>query len=210
MRPLIYVPIIHSEVDMGKTAPALRRAYAARFGPRRWRQHQQLIAAFWKEIEAALRHRRIDYGHVKLYQDGLPVCGHEGKIVQALAAQGSPNHGLLRKLMGKGAQLVGTEDPTLLLREYKQIRAELTQPQPPLTAKRVSQSLLRRRDRFVARRIDATLAGGETGIVFMGALHRVFELLPADIRVDILLPRGLPTAQDGQRHPRKKSRKVSL
>lgn len=206
MRQLIYIPIIHSEADMGTTAGALRRAYAKRFGAGGWRQHQQAIATFWTETEATLRNLRMDYERVKLYQDGLPVCGREREIAEALAAQGSPNHRLLLKLMAKGAQLVGTEDPKLLLQEYEQIRAELRKSQSTLQAKRASQSLLQRRDRFVARRIDATLALGATGIVFMGALHRLFEILPTDIRVDFLSPHGLRTAHDLQHKRQEKSR----
>jgi len=202
MRKLIYVPIIHSEADMGTAAPALRRAYAARFGARGWRQHQHVIASFWGQTEAALRKLRVDYRRAKLYQDGLPVCGREREIVEALAARGSVNHSLLLKLMMKGAQLVGTEDPKLLLKEYEQIRAELGKSQPSPQAKRTSQLLLRQRDRFVARRIDTTLASGETGIVFMGALHRVFELLPADIEVQFLFARKLPTSPESK-HNRK-------
>lgn len=193
MRKLIYVPIIHSEADMGRTAPALRRAYAARFGAGRWRKHQQLIARFWKETEAALRNLRTDYSHVKLYQDGLPVCGREREIVEALADRGSPNHCLLLKLVAKGAQLIGTEDPVLLLTEYEQIQAELSTGHCTAEAKRASQSLLDRRDRFVTSRIDATLSEGETGIAFMGALHRVFEILPPDVRLGFLVSHGPQT-----------------
>ena len=201
MRKVIYVPIIHSEADMGRSAPALRRAYAARFGAGRWRKHQQLIATFWKETERALRNLRTDFSHVKLYQDGLPVCGREREIVEALADRGSPNHRLLLKLMAKGAQLVGTEDPALLLTEYEQIRTELSTGHSTAEAKRASQSLLDRRDRFVGSRIDATLAAGEVGIVFMGALHRVFEMLPPDVKLEFLVARG-PQMRPRSRHRR--------
>jgi hypothetical protein len=42
---------------------------------------------------------------------------------------------------------------------------------------------LDQRDRFIARRIDGTLAGGEVGILFLGALHRAVERLPDSVAV---------------------------
>jgi len=42
---------------------------------------------------------------------------------------------------------------------------------------REGRALLGKRDDFVARRIDETLADGETGILFLGLLHRVDEIV---------------------------------
>ena len=42
------------------------------------------------------------------------------------------------------------------------------------------------RDAFIARRIDETLKEGETGILFLGMLHKVTEILPSDITVENL------------------------
>ena len=47
----------------------------------------------------------LDRERVRLYQDGLPVSGHESDIVRDLAQAGSPNHQLLLDLMAKGVQL---------------------------------------------------------------------------------------------------------
>ena len=46
--------------------------------------------------------------------------------------------------------------------------------------------LLGQRDRFIADRIAVTLGDGETGLLFLGALHRLDGLLPADIRLETL------------------------
>jgi len=43
--------------------------------------------------------------------------------------------------------------------------------------------LLNRRDQFMARRIAQTLPDGGTGLLFVGAFHRVRPKLPKDIRV---------------------------
>ena len=49
--------------------------------------------------------------------------------------------------------------------------------------------IILRRDRYIARRINETLREGETGLLFMGAIHRTSEMLPPDIRISYLLPR---------------------
>ncbi len=41
--------------------------------------------------------------------------------------------------------------------------------------------LLERRDQFIAKQIDQTLAPGETGLIFLGMLHNLQGRLPADV-----------------------------
>ena len=142
----------------------------------------------------------LDYATIRLYQDGLPVCGIEQKIVNDLAAQGIANYRILLKLMDRGATLEGTEDPELLRKEYGLIMktaghapaTELAGPSEGAHAAQF-QELLDLRDRFIARRIDATLLEGEVGILFLGALHHVVHKLPATIEV-VSLPEMLGAA----------------
>jgi pheromone shutdown protein TraB len=47
--------------------------------------------------------------------------------------------------------------------------------------------LLEARDRFIAKRIDETLQAEETGLLFLGAAHRLDTLKSTDIRVEILM-----------------------
>jgi len=125
---------------------------------------------------------------VRLYQDGLPVCGREAEIVADLAQKGSRNHQLLLRLMAQGAILMGTESGELLLQEYQLARQALTSRTPraaELAARRRSrgEALLEQRDRFIARRIHETLQKGEAGLLFVGMLHAVERFLPKDIKV---------------------------
>ena len=121
----MHVPILHAPSDMGSMGPALGAAYVERFGRRHWDQHLALLEGFWPAVGAALEQLGLDYPRVLLYQDGLPVCGRELEIVKAAAAQGSANYQLLADLAGRGATLLGTEDPRLLLEEYRQLQAAL-------------------------------------------------------------------------------------
>ena len=194
MRRLLHIPIIHGPADMGSARNTLRCAYAERGGEDIWEKSRSAIAEFWDAVERAVDNLRLDCRKARLYQDGLPVCGLEEKIVRDLAMQGVPNHRILLKLMERGATLEGTEHPDLLRTEY----ALIMNPVPGANdAGRTDRAragqfreLLDQRDRFIARRIDVTLAQDETGILFLGAMHRAPERLPDSIGV-VSLPQML-------------------
>ena len=119
MKRLILIPVIHNLADLGSLAESVRAHYLEHFGPAVWQQRQRAVAELWKEIRRAIEALHLDCGQVRIYQDGLPVCGKEEQIVHELAGAGSLNHQLVLELMGKGAVFMGTEDPQLLIREYQ-------------------------------------------------------------------------------------------
>jgi hypothetical protein len=142
----------------------------------------------WTEIERCIAGIDLAFDRVRLYQDGLPVCGREGEIVTELAQGGSRNHQLLLRLMARGAILMGTESGDLLVQEYQLARQALTTRSPRaagVAAQRrdLSEALLKRRDQFMAQRINDTLKPGETGILFLGMLHALSGYLHPDIEV---------------------------
>jgi len=190
LRRLIHVPIVHGQGDLGPIQESVRQAYIKKGGEEAWKASREAIAEFWNAMEIAMDLLPVDYTKLRLYQDGLPVCGLEEKIVRDLAGQGGANYRILLKLAERGAKIEGTEDPDLLRKEYELIMAGVHAGAGSLgtdTAKdenaEVFRDLLERRDRFVAQRIDKTLQTGETGILFLGALHRATAMLPETIQV---------------------------
>ena len=177
--------------------------YVQRLGRAAWERHTRAVEATWQTIRERLAALRLDYRRVRLYQDGLPDCGREAAIVEELALAGSLNHQLLLDLMKQGAALTGTESPQLLLDEYELTRRELASLKArraaPLAARvrRLGDQMLERRDRSIAERIGATLAPGETGIVFLGMLHSLDGRLPRDI--ELVLLGGQRSEVGGQR-----------
>ena len=86
---------------------------------------------------------------------------------------------------------MGTESGELLVEEYSRIQRLLGTSGVPTQQKKATASgnaLIEKRDRFVANRIDTTLARGELGIVFIGSLHSIVRFLPKDIRVVSFVP----------------------
>lgn len=184
-RRLLYVPIIHNQADMGGLGDAFKHALVAKLGEQWWELNLNLVDQVWTTIEAALAGRNLRYELVRIYQDGLPVCGYEQRIVSELARTGSRNHQLLLRLHQRGATIMGTESPELLVAEYqfaKQLVANAAEAGTP-AEQSLARSLLKRRDEFIAARINATLKIRETGIVFLGLLHSLAGKLADDIEL---------------------------
>ena len=164
---------------MGSAAQAYQAAFVARYGEKKLAERAEEFDAIWRAIGVAIRSLRLDLRRVNLYQDSLPVCGHERELVRDMARQGSRNHQLLEALANSGATLVGTESAALLLDEYRLVQSsEHTDAQ--------AAALLDARDHFIAGRIDETLGAGMTGILFIGALHHVAKYIPKRIAVEYL------------------------
>ncbi len=184
MARLIYIPVLHGSAEMGSAAAAYRAAFVAKFGECKWQERSTEFDAIWRAIADAIEALGLDFSRVKLFQDSLPVCGHEIALTHVLAAQGSRNHQLLEKLAERGAVLVGTESPALLLAEYQLLGSDHRNEEQ-------AAKLLEQRDRFVAARIDEELKDDDTGLLFMGALHHVPKYLAKRIRVENLVVHGL-------------------
>ncbi len=201
MRRLIFVPMIHSEADLGRMADEVRQKLTAALGEGAWGRRESAVDAMWSGIRARLLGAPLRWEQVRLYQDGLPLCGREIDIVRDVAAGGSRNHALLLELIERGATLVGTESPGLLVKEYQRVQALVEAarrraPEPEIMALvREGEDLLRARDAFMAARIDGTLEEGETGVVFLGLLHRLDELLTDGFEVQHVI-HNLPFEAD--------------
>jgi len=188
-RTLIYFQIIHTQTDLGVLGESIRRITLGKVGKQSMQRKIELINRVWTEIEKIVERLDLSYERVRLYQDGLPVCGKEVAVVRELANAGGRNHQLLMRLMEKGATLMGTESPELLIVEYeraKQMTAtgNIFKKDRGITQqKREADQLLKKRDRYIAGRINTTLGKGETGILFLGMLHSLKDLLDRDIHV---------------------------
>jgi hypothetical protein len=189
MAHLLYIPVVHSNAEMGSAAEAYKTAFITRFGEQKWLERTQEYERIWQAIrdavDQAIARSGVAAQHIKLYQDSLPVCGQEIALVTQLAEQGSENHRILIVLMERGAALVGTESPALLLEEYRLLQA-------PDHSQAKAAAVLEQRDRFIANRIGETLGADELGILFIGALHHVDHYLPPRITCEFL-----PIKRDG-------------
>ncbi len=182
-RRLIWIPIIHTPEDLGKLRASVRDRYIGQKGTAGWNAHVRAVGQFWRDVRRRVEQIDVDFAKLRLYQDALPVCGFEEKIVRELAETGGANHRLLADLMARGATLTGTESPHLLVEEYEFNRKAMA-GQVVESIQETSRALLDARDRFIADRIARTLQPGETGLIFLGMAHSLENLLPEDIKVE--------------------------
>lgn len=191
MRRLIYVPVIHMGADIGSLAEKAAERAVLSVGEEAWQRHMKTVAAFWLSI--ARYFDSFDARGAKVYQDGMFADGDLAKmIIEDGIKAGSSNFRIISSLLQRGATLVSTEDYTLLKEERDRLM-ELSKADTRfkrilsyLIYSIVKGKLLKRRDTFIAKRINATLKDGETGVLFIGANHNVETLLDKDIEIDEL------------------------
>ncbi|MBI5188378.1 MAG: hypothetical protein HZA07_04820 [Nitrospirae bacterium] len=188
MRTLIYVPIIHMDVDLGSLASDVAKRGIASLGEKVWERHVETVNGFWDSINKYFE--KLEVSNFKVYQDGMVADGAMGqKILDEGLKSGSKNYEIISKLIQRGAILVKTEDFSLVKKErdwfLKIINARTLSEKllSYLKYRLIKNGLLRKRDRFIANRINETLNQGETGILFIGACHNIIPKLARDIRV---------------------------
>lgn len=191
-RRLVYIPVIHTRIDLGSSAALFADASTVGQSSAVRQEWDKAIQESWRSVEGEIAKLALDWQKVRIYQDGLPVCGKEREIVSELARQGSANYGIIESLVQLGAKLEGTEEPRLLVQERAAIKRIEVARDSAEKASAVSDyraaaaSLLEERDRSIADRITLTLQDGETGLLFIGMLHRVDRWLPESIAVDFV------------------------
>ncbi len=191
MRALIYFPIIHSPQDLGSLSQVASNIRTNE----QQNNYLDAVQQFWEMIGSTIEGLRLDYKTIKIYQDGLPVCGEIKEIVAEVAESGSLNHRLLQTLNQKGGMLIGTESPELLAREYALMTQMLSAVDSTETCSEDAKTLLDLRDEYIAQRIDETLQNNEMGILFLGLMHNIEKKLPKDIVV--IQPLGKPNIIKG-------------
>ena len=188
MRKLIYVPIIHMSADLGTIAKQVDKRGIAGFGEEFWKEHGETISGFWDSIVKYFAN--LEVKDFKIYQDGLVADGEVGqKIVKEGIKSGSKNYEVIGDLLKKGAILVQTEDFAMVKEERDRI-VKITNAKTTiekliayLKYKLNKNKLLKKRDNYIAKRVDETLKYAETGILFMGAYHDIISKLSKTIQI---------------------------
>ena len=188
MRKLIYVPIIHMSADLGSIANHVDKRGIAGFGEEFWTRHRETISGFWDSISNYFANLEVE--DFKIYQDGLVADGQVGqKIVEEGFKSGSKNYEIIDDLVKRGAILVQTEEFSLVKEEMDRI-VKITQAKATtrkliayLKYRLAKNRLLKKRDNYIAKRIDETLTQPEVGILFLGAYHNIIPKLAKGIRL---------------------------
>ncbi len=216
LRKLVYVPVLHAREDVDQKTGVLQGNTGTGAKDSEFNADHSAVGEMWAGIAAKIEELNLPWNKTRIYQDGLPVSGKELEIVKRLTDNGSWNHQLILNLLKKGAKLEGTENMDFLVREYDLLnvllmkqsdanpgaKADLSAVVPIVPTSRESgrigtkeeyqqksRELLKLRDEFILDRIEATLQEGETGIVFMGVMHRLDKLLEKGFLVSYIIYR---------------------
>jgi hypothetical protein len=75
MQRVLLVPVIHNAADLGSLAESVRAYYLQRLGPAAWKERERTVQRLWDDTRRALAAMPLDFSKLRIYQDGLPVCG---------------------------------------------------------------------------------------------------------------------------------------
>jgi len=116
-----------------------------------WNEHIQAVDEMWEGISKRLGKLDVEHANLRIYQDGLPLCGRELDIVRECRGTGKPKSppgafpGPARRF------LEGTEDVQLLLEEYRYIQA-ITGERKPAEKRTKAKLLSNKRKLLLCRR----------------------------------------------------------
>jgi hypothetical protein len=190
-RSLLYVPIIHTEADLGSIGEEVARRGVREYGEALWKSYEETVLSFWDAV--ADYFDSIEAAGLRIYQDGMVAQGELGlTIVNEAVKTGSRNYQIIAELIRKGAILEKTEDLALVKEERDWI-LRITQAKnraqkfdAALKYKHAKNTLLEKRDKFIATQINGSLLQGERGVLFIGAYHNVRKWLHKDVHVEEL------------------------
>ena len=65
-RNLVYIPIVHTEKDMGTLASQMKESFTAEFGEDKWQEHWKAIHQMWDGLKLKIQQLKLDYKEVRL------------------------------------------------------------------------------------------------------------------------------------------------
>lgn len=149
------------------------------------------VNRYWDQVEGHVTNLEVQLGSVnKVYHELVPVGGEDG--AKAIEELNKRAYQIAKARLEKGAELQPLEDAELLTEfmDWGKCLATGLQSQKAIT--RVYEfysEAQKRRNEYMAKKIDETLKDSETGIVLMREGHQV--QCPSDIQVFYVAPPGL-------------------
>ena len=197
IRLLIYVPVLHTRKESGEISLSLKKDETELPADTSSADQEKSVKEMWDGIYEKIQKIDVPCHSMRIYQDAMPVCGREREIAEILAQKASRNHQLILELVKNGANLEGTEDPDLLVKEYDNLSQLISNaslsPQSNRDSlngyKEKGAELMKQRDTFIAKRIKSTLKEGETPLVFMGVRHELEKLLQGSFAINYIIYR---------------------
>jgi len=171
-RKLYFIPLLY----MGEDTPV---------------EYLALFNKYWEQVTKQLAELESKLGNVnKMYHELIPASGEEG--CNAVKELNEKSHNLIQTTVIKGAHLEAVEDIEIMTEFMDWGRCLLVGLQNSNVMNRIYDSYVesgKKRNEFIAGKIDETLDSDEIGILFMRENHQV--QFPSDIQVFYVAPPAL-------------------
>ena len=171
-RKLFFVPVVYHGEDMEED-------YTRKFDK------------YWEQVQKQIAELTLKLGEVKkIYHELIAASGEEG--AKSLQELNNPSYNIIKACMEKKACLEALEDADLLMEYMDWSRCLMIGLQNPKVISKVYEAYMevgKKRNEYIARKIDATLKADEIGVVLMRENHQV--QFPADIQVFYVSPPAL-------------------
>ena len=146
---------------------------------------------YWEQVEKQIAELSLKLGEVnKVYHELIAESGEEG--AKSIKELNNSSYNIVKTCLEKKAQLEALEDADLLTEYMDWSRCLMIGLQNPKVISKVYESYVevgKKRNEYIARKIDETLKEDEIGIVLMRENHQV--QFPADIQVFYVSPPAL-------------------
>ena len=162
---------------------------------------------YWEQVEKQIAELESKLGSVtRIYHELIPASGSEG--CEAVREISDKSHKIIQACLEKGARLEAFEDGELLTEFMDWSRCLLVGLQNPKVVTRVYESYIeagKKRNEYMAAKIDETLETDEIGVLLMRENHQV--QFPSDIQVFYIAPPALDGIKRWLREQETKSEK---
>ena len=146
---------------------------------------------YWEQVVKQIAELETKLGTVKrIYHELIPVAGDTG--IKAIEELGEQSGKIVKDCLGKGAQMEALEDGDLLTEFMDWSRCLIIGLQNEKVMNQVYESYLeasKKRNEYIARKLDETLQPDEIGILLMRENHQV--QFPVDIQIFYVAPPAL-------------------
>jgi hypothetical protein len=151
----------------------------------------QKFNKYWEQVEKQISELALKLGEVnKVYHELIAVSGEGG--IAAINELNDSSHKIVQACLEKKAQLEAVEEADLLTEFMDWSRCLVIGLQNPRVLSKVYESYIevgKKRNEYIARKIDETLKEDEIGLVLMRENHQV--QFASDIQVFYVSPPAL-------------------
>jgi hypothetical protein len=146
---------------------------------------------YWEQVEKQIAELELKLGKVnRIYHELIPVGGEDGS--KAIKELNDKSHKIIQNCLDRGAQLEAVEEGDLLTEFMDWSRCLIVGLQNQKVFTKVYESyteVSKKRNEYIAGKIDETLKTDEIGILLMRENHQV--QFPSDIQVFYVAPPAL-------------------